>query len=70
MATLSASDTELKDIRTDLQRLRADLDELFGHAGLATRAQLDDVASRVRARPATSILIALGGGYLLGRLIG
>ena len=70
MATLSASDTELKDIRTDLQRLRSDLDELLGHAGLATRAQFDDVANRVRARPATAILIALGGGYLLGRLVG
>jgi len=70
MATLSGSDTEFQDIRTDLQRLRSDLDELLGHAGVATRAQLGNVATQVRARPATAILVALGGGFLLGRLIG
>jgi hypothetical protein len=58
------------------QRMTSPLDPLapeIDHAMEELRGRLDEAAEQaarfIRARPGTSLLLALGAGYLVGRLV-
>ena len=77
MASVQPPDT---DLYSQVERLRHELDSLIERSGPAVsdavrqasdvaRDRADALAGRVRTQPLTSVLIAAGVGYVLGRLM-
>lgn len=54
----------------DAKRVEGAARNAFGKAEDAVRDTYDSVASEINARPVRSALIALGAGFVLGKLLG
>jgi ElaB/YqjD/DUF883 family membrane-anchored ribosome-binding protein len=71
IASLSAAlkDVTSETVHQQIESIRTRIDNLTDDAAAHGRDTLDDIASHVEERPLTSILIALGVGFVVGRLL-
>ncbi len=71
VASLSAAlrDLTSETVHERIDSLRSSVDHLAGDAKNQGKQTLDDLASHIEDRPLASMMIALGVGILLGRLI-
>jgi len=56
-------------VHEQIASIRSRIDGLTDEARTHSRDTLDDFANRIEERPVTSVLIALGVGFLIGRLL-
>ncbi len=56
-------------VHEQIDDVRARIDNLAGEAKLHGRQTLDDLTDRIEEKPLASVLIALGVGLLVGRLL-
>ncbi len=77
MSTAASENARQKDASEEIAQLRRQVEQLIGERGAAlaeeaaaaARTEVEALAEHVRNRPIAALMIALGLGVLLGRVL-